>query len=547
MVYKKKRWRHQVMICAALVILAYRTPLTSAATTADPRPNIVIILADDLGFSDLGCYGGEIHTPNLDRLAQEGLRFTQFYNCARCNPTRASLLTGLYPHEAGVGGPVNFLPPAYMGRLNDQCVTIAECLRAVGYRTLMSGKWHLGTGRPYWPVDRGFDRHFGPLVGGGSYWELLPGQLFALDDQLWKPDPNDRDYYLTDEITNRAIEFIGDAEERKKPYFLYVAYTAPHWPLHAWPQDIAKYRGTYRIGWDKLRRRRYANQLKMGLLLACWPLSERDRAVPAWDSLTDELKDVHDLRMSVYAAMIDRMDQGIGRIMDRIQQTSRADNTLVMFLSDNGGCHVMVNRGKPGIPPGPRGGFWGYDIHWANASNTPFRKFKQYTHEGGIATPFLCHWPEGIKRAGRITRQPGHVVDLMATCLDLAGTSYPKTVNGKAILPQRGSSLLPIFRDQQRPEPSVLYWEHTGHRAVRVGRWKLVADRNRDWELYDLQADRTELKNLTTAMPDKVKQLRGLYEAWADQMNVVPWDVISRERQRRKDQAIKHPQKGSQE
>lgn len=506
------------------------------APRTDHRPNIVIILADDLGFSDLGCYGGEIHTPHLDKLAEQGLRFTQFYNCARCNPTRASLLTGLYPHEAGVGGPVNFFPPAYTGVLNKRCVTIAEVLRSVGYQTMMSGKWHLGTARPHWPIDRGFDRYFGPLVGGGSYWELLPGQHFVLDDTLWQPDPNDWTYYLTDEITNRAITFVDDAEKSRKPYFLYVAYTAPHWPLHAWPADIARYRGKYRVGWDEIRRRRHTRQLAMGLLPAQWPLSKRDRAVPAWDSLSDEDKDSHDLSMSVYAAMVDRMDQGIGRLMDRIRKTSTADNTLVMFLSDNGGCHVMVNRGKPGIPPGPRGGFWGYDIHWANASNTPFRKFKQYTHEGGISTPFICHWPDGIKQTGRITRQPGHIIDLMATCLNLAETKYPLAHDGQAILPQRGSSLVPIFQDRQRPEPPLLYWEHTGHQAVRMGPWKLVANRNRDWELYNLETDRTELKNLSMAMPEKASQLRSLYQTWSDQMHVVSWDVISRERQRRRNQ-----------
>jgi arylsulfatase len=515
---------------------------SSGALAATP-PNIVLILADDMGFSDIGCYGSEIQTPHLDRLAAEGIRFTQFYNTARCNPTRASLLTGLHPGRAGMAWVTEDLGlPAYLGHLNRRCVTIPEVLRPAGYTTLMSGKWHLGHARGQWPVDRGFDRYFGLLGGAGSYWEVLPGaqHALALDDQPWRPDPDDRNYYLTDAITDRAIEFIDAAARTARPFFLYLAYTAPHWPLHARPADIAKYRGKYRTGWDALRTTRYRRQIELGLIDSTWPLSPRDPAVPAWHEVPEAERDLWDLKMAVYAAMIDRMDQGIGRVLDRLRHLSRRENTLVLFLSDNGGCHIDPKRdtagSNPDLPPGPRGSFWGYGPPWANASNTPFRKFKQLVHEGGIATPLICSWPAGIVAPGRIERQPGQLMDIMATLLDLTGAAYPKTRDGQAIAPADGLSFAPVFRGGRRPEHPAMFWEHNGNQAVRVGDWKLVAMQSarKGWELYDLAADRTELRNRAADFPDRVKEMGTLYQRWADDVGLVPNEEAKRRRNERK-------------
>ncbi len=490
------------------------------ATTAE-RPNIVVILADDLGFSDIGCYGGEIATPNLNRLADEGVRFTQFYNTARCCPTRAALLTGLYQHQAGVGLMINDRGlPGYRGFLSDRCATIAEVLGDAGYATLMAGKWHVGEDRPHWPRDRGFERYFGLISGACSYWELMPGRQMALDDEPWRPDPNDDSFYMTDAFTNYAVDFLKESAGDERPFFLYLAYTAPHWPLHAWPEDIAKYRGKYRGGWDELRRRRHRRMIDLGIVEAKWPLSPRHDQVPAWEDVEDA--DVQDLRMAVYAAMVDRMDQNIGRIVATLDQLGVRKNTLLLFLSDNGGCHKMVNRGRPGIPPGPKGGYWGYDYPWANASNTPLRMFKQYTHEGGIASPLVCNWPAGIKAGGQLTHQPGHVIDIMATCLDVAGADYPQQRDGHDLLPLEGRSLLPAMQDPAFREHRTLYWEHKDSKAIRDGDWKLVADRhNRKWELYNLAEDRTELHDQSALLPDKTRELADAWDAWAARVGVV--------------------------
>jgi arylsulfatase len=484
-----------------------------------PRPNIVVILADDMGFSDVGCYGGEISTPNLDRLAAEGLRFTQFYNAARCCPTRAALLTGLYPHQAGVGAMIrNLGTPAYQGFLNDAGVTIAEVLREQGYRTFMSGKWHVGEERPHWPTDRGFDRYFGLISGASSYFKLDKGRKMALDDQPFTPPAEG--FYLTDAITTHALQFLDEA--KGKPFFLYLAYTAPHWPLHALPDDIAKYRGRYRLGWDELRRQRHTRQLKLGLVNKQWPLSPRDPAAPAWDSLRDAAKDAWDLRMAVYAAQIDRMDQGIGRVRAKLRQLGVEKNTLILFLSDNGGCHERVGATNPAAPPGGPDSFMAYGLPWANASNTPFRQFKSRVHEGGIATPLIAWWPALIKKGGRLTPQVGHVIDLMPTVLEAAGAEHPEKFHGRELTPLAGRSLLPVLRGQTRPVHDALFWEHFGNRAVRQGRWKLVALAQRDWELYDLEADRTELNNLAAIQPEKVTELAALYRQWAERCGVKP-------------------------
>jgi arylsulfatase len=493
----------------------------SGAAAQDPsaRPNIVILLADDMGYSDIGCYGSEIATPNLDRLAAGGLRFTQFYNTARCCPTRAALLTGLYSHQAGVGHMVEGkAAPGYLGYLNDRCVTFAEALRPAGYFTAMAGKWHVGEKRPHWPVDRGFDRYYGLISGGSNYFKIDSGRTLALDGE--HTDAAGDDFYLTDAFTDYSLKFLDEAKAKKKPFILYTAFTSPHWPLHARPEEIAKYRGKYQDGWDALRAKRHRRMIELGIVDATWPLTPRDPKAPAWEDTKD--KDELDLRMAVYAAQIDRMDQNIGRILAKLRETGAEENTLVLFLSDNGGCAEEIHRGKPGAAIGTRDSFESYGLPWANASNTPFRLFKHWVHEGGIATPLIASWPAVIKK-GAIIHEPGHLIDILPTCLELAKAEYPK---GKT--PVEGLSLVPLLREGRRTGHDAIFWEHEGNRAVRQGKWKLVARHKAEWELYDLEADRTELKNLAAANPDRVKELAAKHDAWAARVGVVSWDELNR-------------------
>lgn len=503
-------------------------PNAAAAPASASRPNFLIILADDMGFSDLGCYGSEIHTPNLDRLASEGIRFTQAYSATRCCPSRAALLTGLNPHQAGMGGMASKLgekeePGPYQGYLNDRCATIAEVLRPAGYRTYMSGKWHVGEAPEHWPRRRGFDRYYGLISGASSYFEILPEEkntrIMAKDDErVW---PEGENFYMTDAFTDCAVRYIEE-HDPQRPFLLYLAYTAPHWPLHALPEDIEKYRGRYRNGWDRLREERYARLRELGIIRPEWALSPRDPEVPAWDDVAD--KDDMDLRMAVYAAMIDRMDQGIGRVLDALRKRGMADNTLVLFLSDNGGCHETVanrkNLHKRGTRAGEKGSFVAYERGWANASNTPFRWFKHWVHEGGIATPLIAWWPEGIKQRGILTDQVAHITDIMPTCLELAGATYPESMNGHPLTSLFGKSLAPVLRGETREPHPRLYWEHQGNRAIREGRWKLVATKSGPWELYDLEADRTELRNLADREPDRAAALHDAWKQWADATGV---------------------------
>jgi arylsulfatase A-like enzyme len=512
------------MLALLVLIALAAVPLAAGQPAKSKQPNIVVIMADDMGISDLGCYGSEIRTPNLDRLAASGLRFTQFYNTARCCPTRASLLTGLYPHQAGVGHMVgNHGAPAYQGYLNDRCVTIAEVLRDAGYHTLMSGKWHVGENRPHWPVDRGFERSFALVSGGTNYFRLDPGRKMAIDDKPYAP-PADN-FYITDAFTDNAVSFIDEYGRKKEPFFLYLTYTAPHWPLHARPEDIARYRGKYLNGWDALREKRHKRMIELGIVDPKWPITPRDRSAPAWSEVAD--KEAQDLRMAVYAAQIDRMDQGIGRVMEKLKQRGLEENTLVLFLADNGGCAEVIDRGTPGVPPGGEDSFLSYGLPWANASNTPFRLYKHWAHEGGISTPLIVRWPAAIRKGGGLTHQPGHLIDLMPTCLDAAGVPYPKTYQGREVLPVEGRSLLPVFRGDEPKEPRVIYWEHEGNRAVRQGKWKLVSRHAGaspgEWELYDLEADRTEMTNLAGRQPEKVRELASLYDTWARRCGVLPW------------------------
>ena len=502
----------------------------------DKRPNIILIMADDMGYSDIGCYGGEVYTPNINSLAANGVRFTQFYNTARCCPTRASLLTGLYPHQGGIGHMTleddarrqefDYGYPSYRGSLNHDCVTIAEALKPAGYHTLMSGKWHVGTFEGMWPTDRGFDQYFGIIRGACNFFNPSPESLLVHNEQRIKPDDS---FYTTDAFTDYAISFVSDASKADdNPFFLYLAYNAPHWPLHAWPEDVAKYRGKYRKGWDAIREERYERMIKMGLVKEKWALSDRD--APAWEDVPDEKKDELDYRMAIYAAQIDRMDQNIGRLLKTLKDLGELDNTLIMFFVDNGACAEEDDEnecygGGPAEQLGTkRGYFLTYGRGWANASNTPYRRYKHWVHEGGIATPLIAHWPDRIKDHGTLRHEPAHLIDLMPTCLGLAEAKYPKRYNGYRIKPLEGVSLVPAFMNRALDREAI-YFEHEGNRAVRMGKWKLVAAHREPWQLHDMEADRTEMHDLSGNHPDLRAKMVGMYEKWAERCDVLPWPV----------------------
>ena len=525
---------------------------------ASGRPNIIVILVDDMGYSDIGCFGSEIRTPNLDSLAAGGLRFSQMYNSARCCPSRAALLTGLNPQQAGVGHMVADLgTPEYQGYLKENAVTVAEALKADGYSTFMSGKWHVGgdynlaepdswtpsaPGFPT-PTQRGFDRYFGILTGAGNFY--FPKTL--MDQDTLVPLAELDDFYLTDAISDNAVGMIGEAVAQDRPFFMYVAYTAPHWPLHAPEEDIARYEGRYRGGWEELRTSRHEKLKSKGLVDEKWEISPRDADSPPWDDVTDT--DWEDIRMAAYAAQIDRMDQGVGRILAALRAAGVADNTLIMFMSDNGGCaEFLAEDGSlpqparyggvnpdgtpvvvgnvPGLRPGSAQTFMSYDLPWANASNTPFRRFKRWTHEGGISTPFIMSWPDRIREPG-IVHSPVHLIDIMPTCLDAAGAGHPSERAGRQTIPLEGESMLPAIerRDWERESPIV--WEHEGSRAVRQGQWKLVSAIGGGWELYDMERDRTELDDLYARNRPKARELERIYDEWAERCGVLPWAVIN--------------------
>ena len=509
-------------------------PALADETKGGKRPNIVLIMADDMGFSDLGCYGSEIRTPNLDRLAAGGLRFAQFYNCALCGPSRAALMTGLYPHQAGVG-------ENWTGLLSRRCVTLPELLKHAGYSTSVVGRLDMVTADNWHDpkmIGRHVDRFFGSTghTGPGNYFKAVRGSPFHLDGKPYEMPSEGT--YKTDAITDHAVKFIGEAARGGKPFFLYAAHYAPHWPLHAKPEDIAKYRDTYRkLGWDALRARRYKRLIELGLIDARSPLSPRDRRVPPWKDARH--KDWEAERMAVYAAQIDCMDQSIGRILQALRQAGVERNTLVLFLSDNGPsdqawASPLDRKGSPwrldgtptragnkaAIMPGPADTFVTYGPPWANVSNTPFRLYKGCSHEGAIATPLIAYWPEAIKQRGAITPQVGHIIDLMATCLDVAGVRYPAAFRGRQVLPLEGKSLLPIFEGKRREGHDALCWALRGSRAVRMGKWKLVALRGKPWELYDVEADRTEMNNLAAQEPERLRAMAAVYRAWAQRCGV---------------------------
>ena len=535
------------------------------------EPNIVLIMADDMGYTDIGCYGSEIETPTLDGLAKNGVRFSQFYNTSRCCPTRAALLTGLYSHQAGIGlmtGDRGY--DAYRGDLNKRCVTLAEVLRSAGYRNYMSGKWHVTrhiapTGPKHnWPLQRGFDKFYGTIIGAGSFYDpstLCRGNTYITPDN--DPQYQPESFYYSDAISHNAVAFLdGHYQDRaEQPFFLYVAYTCAHWPMHAPEKDIIKYKGKYDVGFGPIRDQRYARAKKLGVLDASWPLTP---GAVDWQTLQDKKWDIRN--MEVYAAMVDRMDRGIGRIVERLEDHQALDNTIVIYLQDNGGCAEGFGRKsnadqkaefafqpfgpddlQPKIwpPMQTRDGRWvrtgpaamagsedtfvAYGTGWANVSNTPFRGYKHDGYEGGISTPLIVHWPDGIATAhrGTVNDSPSHLIDIMATFVDATPANYPREIDGQAIQPMEGVSLLPALNGEALARESPLGFEHHGNLALRDGRWKIVSAYHRDqprrWELFDMVADRTELNDLSDTFPQRKRKLIAKWQAWADRVGVQDW------------------------
>jgi arylsulfatase A-like enzyme len=537
--------------------------LSLAASASGSRPNIVLMMADDMGISDIGCYGGEIDTPRLNQLAENGVRFSQFYNTSRCCPTRASLLTGLYPHQAGVGHMMEDRGlSGYQGNLNRQCRTIAEVLHPAGYKTYMSGKWHVARDRMpegpkfNWPRQRGFDRFYGTIHGAGSFFD--PNSLTRDNEQI---APDEEPFYYTNAIGNNAARFINE-HQGGDPFFLYVAFTSPHWPMQALENDMEKYKGKYDKGWDALREARLKRMIDIGLIKPEWKMTDRDPGAPAWED--ERMKTWMARRMEVYAAMVDCMDQNVGKVVDALKSKGMFENTLILFLADNGGCAEefgsggevrpplgaematpmkpgelqldmvpkITRDGKPvrqgkGVMPGAADTYVAYGLPWANASNTPFRRYKHWVHEGGISSPLIAHWPQGMAddRKNKLEHRPGHLIDVMATCVDVAEAEYPKSANGEPIHPMEGVSLLPLIEGKgewQRSQP--LFWEHEGNRAVRDGKWKLVATLAKgEWELYDIERDRTETTDLAHQYPERVRAMAAMWQNWAIRANVLPW------------------------
>jgi arylsulfatase A-like enzyme len=570
------------------VLLAASVPLAAQPSAPVARPNVLIILADDVGFSDIGCYGGEIRTPNIDALGAGGRRLTQFYNCARCCPSRASLLTGLYPHQAGVGlmtsdqgarfpgaGDHGDQFPGYRGSLNSSCVTFGQVLKTAGYRTAAVGKWHVGD--RLLPTACGFDDFYG-FVSGYAVDSWEPRMMIRLPEGKPQRSYKAGEFFATDAITDHAIDFLGDLHKSGSPWLMYVAYQAAHFPVQSRPDDMKGYPEIYARGWDAIRDERLERQKKMGLVAETTSLTPRskiplvgvskrigsitgDQHNPAWDSLPADRRADLAQRMAVYAGMVTGMDRNIGRLMDDLRASGQLDNTLVLFFSDNGACAEWepygfemaapsnpqpghgINQGTQGLPNklykgeelsrmGGPGSLPSYGSGWANASNTPFRLYKHYDHEGGIASPFIAHWPAGLKikrtseaNDGGWISEPSHLIDIMATLVDLSGATYPRENGGHTITPAEGMSLLPLLNGTPGSDsPRTLFWEHEGNAAVRVGDMKLVrAGYKGRWELYDMKADRTEMHDLAAKKAELTAELAAKWEAWAERTHVKPY------------------------
>ena len=518
------------LACAAALLL--HVPADAAPETKG-RPNVVVILIDDMGFSDLQCYGSEVPTPNINKLASEGVRFTQFYNTARCSPSRAALLTGLYPHQAGLGFLDNMVvenSKGTQGRLRDDCVTMAEVLQDAGYFTFMTGKWHLGHMHGTPPAKRGFMRSLAPPIGEFYFPNqkqrrndgiLFNGERYELDDPKFG-----KDWYGPDLLTEWGLKFIDESIAAKKPFFYYLPHSSVHFPLQVPQADIDRYRGKYKTDWQKLREARHKRQIEMGLVDEKWPLTPLPPDVPDWNTLSDEDKDRFDHLMAIYAAMIDRLDKSIGNLVYGLKERGVLDNTVIMIMCDNGGNAESGPRGRleGDQPGGPQSTVY-LGQCWATLCNTPFWRYKHFTHEGGVASPLIVHWPKGFdsERHGKLETQPAHLVDIMPTICDIASAKYPDEYHGHKIQPTEGVSLIPAFDGKPLERSQPIYFAHEGNRGVRDGKWKLVMKYKGPWELYDMEADRTERSNLVKKRPRIAKKMISQWEAWAKRADVDPW------------------------
>ncbi len=487
--------------------------LISCSDSTNEKPNILLILVDDMGWSDIGCYGGEVNTPNLDRLASEGIRFTQMHNTSKCFPSRAALQTGIYAQQNGYD-------KSYKQPLAN-CVTLGEVLKTAGYRTLWSGKHH-GVETP---VDLGYDRYYGLREGACNHFnpgvqragepkpaQKRPDRPFFIDHEKFQPYTPPKDFYTTDYFTRYALEWLEEYKDEDNPFFLYLAYTAPHDPLMAWPEDIDKYRDQYTEGYYSIRSKRYARQKQLGLVDERYLLSEKTH--DDWNVLSDSLKQVEALKMAVYSAMIDHVDQKIGEILNKLESMNKLENTLVLFMSDNGCSAEVVNipgNGKIGTV----GQWTSLGKNWANVSNTPFRYYKNYSFEGGINTPLIAYWPKGIKARNMISRFPSHFIDIMPTLVEISGAEYPTQINEKVIAPMQGVSLWPVLQGEVIERGQPLFWEWSRGKAVRNGDWKIVAwGKDAPWELYNIQEDPSETNNLASSHPDVVEYMDQLFNDW---------------------------------
>jgi len=552
------------------------------------QPNVVVILSDDVGYSDIGCYGGEIETPHLDSLAQNGVRFTQFYNSARCCPSRASLLTGLAPHQAGVGHMLHGnLFPGYADKLSSDCVTFAEVLKEAGYRTYMTGKWHVARSldprgdKAAWPIQRGFEKYYGIITGASNYFDpatLCRGNDFVTikNDLEYQPDK----YYFTDAITDNSLRFLEQHREEspEKPFLLYMAYTAAHWPLQAPEEEIARQKGRYDAGYDAIRQQRLEKMKKLGLIPADLQTSP---TVGDWDKVEDKACETR--QMETYAAMLHRMDAGIGKLVERLKADGTLENTIILYLQDNGGCAEEMWRDRqmtmpgelkplnpdqhprimppmqtrdgrlvrtgPGVMAGPEDTYVLYGEKWANVSNTPFREYKHWVHEGGISTPLVFHWPAATAAnlKGGLVREPAHLQDIMTTLVDAAGTTYPAEYKGNKVAPAAGVSLLPLVQAKSFNRRGPIFWEHENNRAVRDGKWKLVTNGDGPWELYDIDKDRGEIHNLAAEHPELVKKMSEQWQRWAEANDVLPlgaWKTTMDEERREREQRERGKRRG---
>ena len=513
-----------VLGLGVFLILSFVLFTSQKTIPVDTRPNIIYIMVDDMGYSDLGCYGGEVSTPNIDQLAANGIKLKKFYNNSRCCPTRASLLTGQYPHTVGMGGmvglskaPIEYGP--YQGFLSDSFPTIAEVLKKVGYSTYMSGKWHVGERPEHWPLKRGFDRYYGLISGASSFFEITPAERdkrrFVLDDKDYEIPKEG--HYMTDAFTDHAMGYLDQHKNTRSgnPFFLYLAYTAPHFPLHALEQDIAKYESLYMQGWDVTREKRFQKMKQLGLVDDRYHLTEKPDVIPAWENVAD--KKVWARKMAVYAAMIDRMDQNIGRLINKLKSNGQYENTMIVFISDNGACAETVNTkllSDPEKKIGERGSYHIYGENWANASNTPFKKYKHYMHEGGVVTPCIIQWPAKIKPAKGYSDGIGHVIDLMPTAMELSGAKSPNVA---------GKSLSYLWSKGKAPERTYC-WEHEGNQAIRKGNWKLVKEfQETYWSLYNLSTDPTEMNDLSGVEAARAKAMLEEYNKWSVKVGVRPY------------------------